>query len=209
LDREPTGLRIVIWEDVPTRDVSKILYRVDNVFRIWALSRSERPSRSRSLEQLGELVRPWNAIEGLYLSQARSGSIDLGFLTTLIDPKKVIGPVIDWLNRNLDPVEHKRRSAEADLVVLEAERKWATNKVAAIMDTHELQKAEIETARARIKLFNEAMQEVYDPLIARGFSEEQARRAAEAAAGSTGTLVSLQERSAPIISIQGAFDDLQ
>jgi hypothetical protein len=208
LDQQLTGLRIVLKDNAQARDVSKVVYQVDTLFRIWALAKSDRPSNTRSLEQIRVLVRPWNAVDGLRLSQARTGSIDLGLFTTLVDPKKVIGSLIDWFDRNFDPTEYKRREAEADSAVLDVERKSDVNKTARIMDGYDLERARIDTARARVKLFNEAITEVYDPLIARGFSEEQARRAAEIAAGSTGSLISLQERNGPIISIEEAFEDL-
>jgi hypothetical protein len=53
------------------------------------------------------------------------------------------------------------------------------------------------------------MKEVYYPLVARGYSEDQAGLAAGKAARNIDMLAGIEERSSIILSIEEAFEDLR
>jgi hypothetical protein len=90
---------------------------------------------------------------------------------------------------------------------LQAARIREENETEAALDRTRVEQAEIATDRQRVELFGIAMREIYQPLIERGFTKEQASAALTVATRNLKVLDSMSEKGV-ILDIDKAFDDL-
>jgi hypothetical protein len=200
----PHAIRVVVEANSSARDVSRVIYSIDTLYRIFVLTHGSSQSQTDSPEYFKHRKFPWNHVAGLDLARAETGSIEFFLLSTA---RSAVGPFLNWLRRNLDPVEHKRLSAQADIAELEAARLRNRNEAEAKIDGERVEQAQIATDRQRVDLFGAAIREIVIPLQDQGYAPEQAIAAASVATRSLKSLNSMS-RSGTILEIDGAFDDL-